>query len=147
MKTTSAAKINVQLTHPLARIPSYATPGAAGFDLHAVDGTFIDNVPRPVDTGVAMEIPAGHVVLLFSRSGHTKNGVRLANCVGVIDSDYRGSIKAVLVSDFPEGFFHIRPGDRIAQGVLIKADQVDFNIVDQLSPTERGDGGFGSTGK
>ena len=85
-------------------------------------------------------------MLLFSRSGHGfSSGVRLANCVGVIDSDYRGEIKIKLQKDTEYSYFAINPGDRIAQGLIIPYPRVEF-VEGELTGTERGAGGFGSTG-
>lgn len=144
-------KIRVQRLHPAATLPEYATGGAAGFDLRAVavhPGPPDDHGRSVVcDTGLAMEIPPGWVLLLFSRSGHGfKHGIRLANCVGVIDSDYRGEIRVKLTSDRSTGFHLALDLDRVAQGVLMQAPIAQFEEVDQLSTTERGTGGFGSTG-
>lgn len=152
--------INIKKLHPDAKTPVYATAGAACFDLHAldVDGSYIlgSNVhqgsPIVCRTGLAFEIPPGWVMLIFSRSGHGfNNDTRLANCVGVIDSDYRGEVRVKLTSDdFSEDDrklpLFVKPGDRIAQAMLERAERVTFNVVEALSPTERGEGGFGSTG-
>lgn len=152
--------INIKKLHPDAKTPVYATAGAGCFDLHAldVDGYYIlgSNVhqgsPIVCRTGLAFEIPPGWVMLIFSRSGHGfNNDTRLANCVGVIDSDYRGEVRVKLTSDdFSEDDrklpLFVKPGDRIAQAMLERAERVTFNVVEALSPTERGEGGFGSTG-
>ena len=152
--------INIKKLHPDAKTPAYATAGAGCFDLHAldVDGSHIlgSNVhqgsPIVCGTGLAFEIPPGWVMLIFSRSGHGfNNDTRLANCVGVIDSDYRGEVRVKLTSDdFSEDDrklpLFVKPGDRIAQAMLERAERVTFNVVEALSPTERGEGGFGSTG-
>lgn len=143
-------------------MPVYATDGSACFDLVAatVDGFHHIGkhveVPSPVicGTGLAFEIPQGHVMLIFSRSGHGfKNDVRLANCVGVIDSDFRGEVKVKLTSDkFGCGDdtalpLHVQPGDRIAQAMVIPVQKVSFIEAEELGSTDRGEGGFGSTGK
>ena len=86
-------------------------------------------------------------MLVFSRSGHGfKNNVRLANCVGVIDSDYRGEVMVKLVYDGFTSNLLVRNGDRIAQAMLVPAQQVTFEVVEELNTTERGTKGFGSTG-
>jgi dUTP pyrophosphatase len=149
--------IKVKKLVPAAIIPKYATPGAACFDLHAVIESvpFMKNEVRYTEpwvysTGLAFEIPVGHVMLIFSRSGHGFNfDTRLANCVGVIDSDYRGEVKVKLTRDprdelVPTLFFN--HGDRIAQAMVLPIEQVSFEEVTELSTTERGEGGFGSTG-
>lgn len=132
---------------PYTKEPTYASIGAACFDLRAAEGVTIGSwAAATVDTGLAFEIPPGYVMLVFSRSGHGfKNGVRLANCTGVIDSDYRGSVMIRLHNDGLESFA-ISPGDRIAQAMIVQAPQVQFIQTAQLSETERGAGGFGSTG-
>lgn len=132
-----------------AVMPAYQTAGAACFDLHAVEPGYVDDTSHPNDvipTGLAFEVPPGHVMLIFSRSGHGfKNDVRLANCVGVIDSDYRGEVKVKLTADV-DGLLKVSPGDRIAQAMLVPIPRVLLVEVDEISDTARGAGGFGSTG-
>lgn len=152
-------KIKIKKLHESATTPKYATPGSACFDLAAteVNGSFLigsncyDGSPVVCGTGLSFEIPEGHVMLIFSRSGHGFNeDIRLANATGIIDADYRGEIKVKLTCDRPdEGDtlpFFVRPGDRVAQALVIPIQQVEFDIVDELSSTERGAGGFGHTG-
>jgi dUTP pyrophosphatase len=147
-------KLKVKRLHPDAQLPRYATPGAACFDLHALfdehDPEFksvVTNRPKEFRTGLAFEVPEGFVMLVFSRSGHGfNNDVRLSNCVGVIDSDYRGEVRVKLTADTVAAHLPVRPGDRIAQAMLIQVPQWEIEEVDELSETERGDGGFGSTG-
>jgi dUTP pyrophosphatase len=130
-------------------LPRYATPGSACFDIAAYKPRSISVGPDASEaygTGLQFEIPENHVMLVFSRSGHGfKNGVRLSNCVGVIDSDYRGELKVKLANDGSGGFVALH-GDRIAQGMVIPYEQVQFVLADDLSSTERGEGAFGSTG-
>lgn len=158
-------KVKIKKLHPYATIPTYATAGAACFDLHATG--IQDATPEELEilkkhdahqraavfsskaavfnTGIAVEVPDGHVMLVFSRSGHGfKHDVRLSNCVGVIDSDYRGEVMVKLRSD--SGMLDVAQGDRIAQAMIIPIQQVEFDVVEELSTTERGEGGFGSTG-
>jgi dUTP pyrophosphatase len=141
--------IPIKLLTPTAKIPTYGTDGAACFDFysdeltaHVVEPGF----PFKAKTGIAIEVPPGHVMLVYSRSGHGfRNSVRLANCVGVVDSDYRGEVMVKLVCD--EGpSLRIEPGDRIAQGTIMPIQQVTFIPGDTLSQTDRGSNGFGSTG-
>ncbi len=140
-------QVKINKLHPDAVIPKYATPGAACFDLHAVSTAYV-NSSAIIDTGLAFEIPQDHVMLIFSRSGHGfKNDVRLANCVGIIDSDYRGEVKVKLTCDSQDYSLSVNHGDRIAQAMILPVQQVSFLEVDELSNTERGAGGFGSTGK
>lgn len=129
-----------------AKLPVYATAGSACFDLHSsVYGLVPRNSSYSFGTGLAFEIPKDHVMLVFSRSGDGfKHGVRLSNCVGVIDPDYRGELKVKLRSD--EELKQVCKGDRIAQALVLPIPLVMFEEVDELNDTERGDGGFGSTG-
>lgn len=148
-------KIKVKKMRSDAIIPTYATEGSACFDIHAVglpgqpcwQGTmFPAGASETFATGLAFEIPPGYVMKVFSRSGHGfKNGVRLANCVGIIDSDYRGELMVKLHNDGDVGFM-VKPGDRIAQAIIEPAPQVEFQESNELSSTSRGTGGFGSTG-
>jgi dUTP pyrophosphatase len=148
-------KIRIQKLHPGAIVPKYATDGAACFDLHACFDTddysarIYRNQPKAIPTGLAFEIPHGHVMLVFSRSGHAfKNSTRLGNCVGVIDADYRGEVKVNLTRDDSDlDMLQVRHGDRIAQAMLVPYPRVSFIETEELTSTERGAGGFGSTGK
>lgn len=133
-----------------AYTPTYATDGSAALDFYACDceATYFVGEGRPhtIPTGIAIEIPEGHAMLLFSRSGHGFNSrVRLGNCVGVIDSDYRGEIAINLTADIGGGLA-IKRGDRIAQGMIVAAPKVSLIEMDALATTGRGAGGFGSTG-
>lgn len=147
-------KVKIKRLTPSAVVPSYATAGSACFDL-SVDS--VDDAkfwtphvglhaPVVYRTGLAFEIPPGKVMLIFSRSGHGFNyGVRLSNCVGVIDSDYRGEVKVKLTKD-TDGDITFPPGSRIAQAMIVDVERAEFEVVDRLGETERGEGGFGSTG-
>ncbi len=131
-------------------VPSYKTDGAAGIDLAACIEESMSLSPmerKMVPTGVCVAIPKGNVGLVFARSGlATRYGITLTNCVGVIDSDYRGEIMCSLINLGGETYT-INPGDRIAQLVIMPAPQVAIQVTDKLSETERGEGGFGSTGR
>lgn len=141
------------------QLPEYATPGSACFDIKAYAAIHEDLKEQATaqllnrkavvfNTGLQFEIPDNHVMLVFSRSGHGfKNDIRLSNCVGVIDSDYRGELKVKLASDSNDATTPFKHGDRIAQGMIIPYEQVQFVVTDELSSTERGEGGLGSTGK
>lgn len=135
-----------------ATIPTYATAGAGCFDLYADIGGLgcarhTHHQSIVIDTGLAFDIPEGWVMQIFGRSGLAfKEDIRLANCTGIIDSDYRGSLKVKLRRDALEKIGDIKHGDRIAQGMLVRAEQVNFVEVYELSETERGTGGLGSTG-
>lgn len=151
-------KLKCKKLHPSAQMPTKATDGAACFDLYAVCD---DNAPPQVvggsaliKTGIAVEVPEGHVMLIFSRSGQGfKHNVRLANCVGVIDSDYRGELMTKLVADRPHGEYHqigeyvVRTGDRIAQFMILPIPEVSIEEVEELTTSARGEGGFGHTGR
>ena len=131
--------------------PFYASAGAAAMDLHACMDDAV-TIPagerRMIPTGIAIALPsADYVALVYARSGlGVKHGVAPANCVGVIDSDYRGEISVGLVNLSGEDYT-IRPGDRIAQLVVTPVIQPVYFEADTLDETDRGTGGFGSTGK
>ena len=131
--------------------PFYASAGAAGMDLCACMDEPVTIAPRQIvslPTGIAIALPsADYVALVFARSGlGIKHGVALANGVGVIDSDYRGEIRVGLVNQ-SDGPFTIQPGDRVAQLAVMPVVQAQLERVETLDETERGAGGFGSTGK
>ena len=148
----STIPVGVKRLTNTAILPAFATAGAACFDLHAdlksEDGCeqIIFSYEHIFRTGLAFDIPKGYALMVYSRSGHGfKNDVRLANCVGVIDSDYTGEVKVKLTIDH-DGSFTVSHGDRIAQAMLIKVPCVQLVEVDELKTTERGANGFGSTG-
>lgn len=138
--------------------PPTSTDGAACFDITVLsadwseydtsEGKVIKGIGMfTLRTGLAFEVPPGYVMLVYSRSGHGfKHDTRLANCVGVIDSDYRGELFVKLTRDYPFGSLCIMPGDRIAQAMVIPVPAVQLVEVDELSDTARGTGGLGSTG-
>lgn len=140
-------KLKTKRLDPRAKLPTYATEGSACFDLTAITREVINNTAL-YRTGLAFEIPKGHVMLVYSRSGHGFNyDIRLANCVGVIDSDYVGEVMVKLTHD-NYGIYHDWPfvGDRVAQAMLVKLPNVEIEEVETLHETTRGAGGFGSTG-
>ena len=141
-------KLNIKLLTPEAKIPKYATDGSGCFDLYATsEGTVMEKMSLIIHTGLSVEVPKGQVMLIFSRSGQGfNNNVRLSNCVGVIDSDYRGEVMIKLASDDPWRHHPINVGDRVAQAMLFPYEQVEFNVLEELEKTERGENGFGSTG-
>jgi dUTP pyrophosphatase len=151
-------KLKIKRLHQQAIMPVYSTDGAACFDLHActVDGytqtgsLVTEGTPVLVGTGLAFEVPQGHALMIYSRSGHGFiHNVRLANCVGVIDSDYRGEVAVKLTCDWDDEKsmpIKIMPGMRIAQAMIVPVPKVEFVEVEELGQTERGAGGFGSTG-
>lgn len=135
-----------------AKLPIYATDGSGCMDFFAVTGDFsvpgqTEKVVRKFGLGVAVAVPEGYALFLFSRSGHGfKSQNRLSNCVGVIDSDYRGELMVSLISDTGCDI-EINPGDRICQGCLMKVPKVQLQECASLPHTTRGAGGFGSTGQ
>lgn len=143
--------MKIKKLNPMAIVPTYATKGSACFDIYASSVPHVGHFVAPgmsqvINTDLAFEIPEGQVMLVFSRSGHGfKDGIRLANCTGIIDSDYRGELKVKLTSDL--NALTVHNGDRIAQGMLVPVSQISFEVVDDLSETDRGTGGMGSTGK
>lgn len=145
-------KVKIKKTNPNAIVPRYATDGAACFDLHACFADRGEEIRvtgmSVIDTGLAFEVPQGHVMLVFSRSGHAmRSSVSLANSVGVIDSDYRGEVKVMLIRVLPHmETLVVRHGDRIAQAMIVPYPRVEFDEVKDLADSARGDGGFGSTG-
>lgn len=141
--------IKIKKLHPLAQEPTYGTDGAACFDLYSISNAVVHaRDSEVIRTGLAFEIPEGYVMRIYSRSGHAfKNDVRLSNCVGVIDSDYRGEVMVKLANDNNDVALIVKAGDRIAQAEITPVIRVGFNEVEELSDTKRGDRGFGSTGK
>lgn len=169
-------RVKIKRLHKDSVIPQYSKEGDAGLDLTAVDRYFDVHGNAVYRTGIAIEIPEGYVGLLFPRSSVSKVDLSLCNCVGVIDSNYRGEIiakfKPTLIyevhddSEFEENKFkhwdriivptrefgamshqNYEVGERIAQLIIMPYPKVQFEEVEELTQTERGDGGFGSTGK
>lgn len=146
-------KLQLKKLFPDVITPTYATDGSGAFDIYAYTPqaewtAVLPNQAVTFDTGLTMKIPDGFGLMILSRSGHGfKNNVRLSNCVGLIDSDYVGEIKVKLRGDGNDAKLIVRHGDRIAQGVLVALPRVKFEEVDELPTTQRGTGGFGSTGK
>ena len=140
-------KVKIKKTHQDGVIPSYAKPGDAGMDLVAVSVSWDDKSSIVTyDTGLSMEIPEGYVGLLFPRSSISKTDLILANSVGVIDSGYRGPImfKFRCLEEDDDRYYKV--GDRVGQIIIMPYPQVEFEEVEELSSSERGEGGFGSTG-
>src|SRR5690625_1701261 len=140
--------IKFKRLHPAAIMPAYQSPGAACFDLHSLDagevGPYASYVMR---TGLAVELPQGHAMLIYSRSGHGfKHGIRLSNAVGVVDSDFRGEIAVALQNDTGIAF-DFPSGARMAQAMVLPVPCATLEEVLELSETARGEGGFGSTGR
>ena len=131
-------------------LPTQGTKNSAGFDLYACGGNDVFIFPNSIQvihTGISMEIPEGCVGLIYPRSSlGIKENLVLANGTGVIDSDYRGEIMVALYN-YGDTMRVIEPGERIAQIVFTKYEQMEIEEVSSLSETDRGSGGFGSTGK
>jgi dUTP pyrophosphatase len=140
-------KIKIKKLSKDAIIPSYQTEEAAGFDLHSIEEVVIKpNERKLIKTGLAFEIEKGYEVQIRPRSGIAfKKGVSVLNTPGTIDSDYRGEIKVLLIN-LGEEDFKINIGDRIAQAVVAPVIHAQFEEVEELTDTKRGEGGFGSTG-
>lgn len=152
-------EINIKLLNENAKVPTRGSEYAAGYDLYAAtvdseDGFVsitegVDVAPHStvkIGTGISVELPNGTFGAIFARSGlATKKGLRPANCVGVCDSDYRGEYIIAIHNDTDE-MMTIAAGERIAQLIVLPFVAVEFNVTEELSETERGDGGFGSTG-
>ena len=137
-------KVKIKKLHPDAIIPVYAKDGDAGLDLTAVD-VIADDHTLTYKTGLAIEIPPWHVGLLFPRSSVYKTGQTLTNCVGVIDSGYRGEIMLKYTLSPYATEYDI--GDRVGQIIIVPYPRIDFHQVDELTPTDRGSKGYGSTGR
>lgn len=149
----NSMKLYVKKLDDCAIVPTYGSAGAAGADLYSLpapsgeDTTLLPGETKLIHTGIAAAIPEGYVGLVCARSGlATKRGLAPANKVGVIDSDYRGEIMVALHNHSQEPKT-IENGERVAQLVLVPYISADFDEVDELSDTVRGEGGFGSTGR
>jgi dUTP pyrophosphatase len=139
-------QVKIKKISPEAVIPTYAKDGDAGMDLIATSIISDTQFQITYGLGVAMEIPKGFVGLVFPRSSIRKTGLELSNSVGVIDSGYRGELQATFnKNEGPIEKYQI--GDRIAQIMIIPHPPIQFEEVEELNNTERGEGGFGSTGK
>lgn len=132
-----------------AREPVRAHEGDAGYDLHAAEAATIGPGERAsVGTGLAVAIPPGHAGLVLPRSGlAAKHGITLANAPGLIDSGYRGEVRVLLLNTDREDSFEVELGDRIAQLVVVHLADVELVEATDLSPSVRGSGGFGSSGR
>ncbi|MBQ8007014.1 MAG: dUTP diphosphatase [Lachnospiraceae bacterium] len=145
-----AVQVNIKKLRDGAVVPAYGTDFAAGADLYACMDEEIriaGGETVMIKTGIAMELPEGYAGLIYARSGlATKKGLAPANKVGVVDSDYRGEIMVSLHNHSGETQV-VEPGERVAQMIITPYIRGLFNVVDELSDTARGTGGFGSTGR
>lgn len=142
-------KINVKKVRESAKLPTYGSQYAAGADLYACTEGEIEIAPHStamIPTGITLELPVGYAGFIYARSGlASKRGLAPANKVGVVDCDYRGEV-IVALHNHGERAQKIAAGERVAQLVVAPYITADFEEVDELSSTERGAGGFGSTG-
>ena len=143
-------KILVKKLDSRVKLPSYKTVGSSGMDLMALTDKPITILPKKsylVPTGISVAMPKNYEIQIRPRSGlAAKNNISILNTPGTIDSDYRGEIKIILFNHGSDEFL-INNGDRIAQIVLMPVHKIDFEEVDNLPDTVRGEGGFGSTGR
>ena len=138
-------KIKIKKLDKNAVVPTYAKDGDACVDLFAVSKKEEKNGDVVTyGTGLAIEVPKGHVALLFPRSSVSKTDLSLCNSVGVVDSGYRGE---VMLKYNRRGKQEYSVGDRVGQMMILPIPEIQFDVVEELSETDRGDGGFGSTGK
>ena len=139
--------VKIKVLHPDASIPKYGSVGAACFDLMAISSKVVEEAGFgyiEYDFGLAFEIPEGYVGLIYPRSSISKTGMILSNSVGVVDSDYRGSVTARF--KYIKDTVIYNPGERVAQMMIVPVNQVTFEVVKELSNTERNEGSYGSTG-
>ena len=140
-------KIKVFDSSPAFRTPTRATSGSAGWDIYSpIDLTIPPNTMKTIQLGFGVEIPNGHFLAIAPRSSFGKKKILIPNSIGIIDQDYRGEI-ALMLLNASEDFFYISSGDRVAQALLLAYNVIDFESVDELTQTNRGHGGLGSTGK
>lgn len=141
-------ELRVRRLDPAARLPTRAYDGDAGLDLYALEPAALGPGERAsVRTGIAVEVPEGHAGLVLPRSGlAARHGIALVNAPGLIDAGYRGEVKVLLLNTDPAAPFAIAPGERIAQLVLVPVEVSRVTEVDELALSERGAGGFGSSG-
>ena len=139
--------VKIKKLNENAVIPKYSKPGDAGMDLTATSRSFDEYGNIVYGTGLGFEIPEGYVGLLFPRSSNSKTNLYLTNHVGVLDSGYRGEVmfKYKKTEELGDNIYYV--GDRVGQLIIIPYPQIEFQEVEELSVTERGTGGYGSTGK
>lgn len=138
--------VNIKRLNPEAKIPYYAKPGDAGMDIIATSKSIDEHQNIVYGTGLAFQIPEGYVGLLFPRSSVANYCLNLSNCIGVLDSGYRGEVKLKFRKiDIPGDEYEI--GDRICQIIILPYPMIEFNEVQELEDSIRGTGGFGHTGR
>jgi dUTP pyrophosphatase len=143
------SQLRVRRLHPEARLPTRAYDGDAGLDLYAVETMTLEPGERAsVSTGIAIEIPPGQAGLVLPRSGlAARHGIALVNAPGLIDAGYRGEVRVLLLNTDREAAFTVGPGERIAQLILVRVETPTVTEVQELALSERGAGGFGSSGQ
>jgi dUTP pyrophosphatase len=141
--------VKIKKLHDDAVVPKYQTEGASGFDMHSIkEYTVYAGQVLLVDTGIAFEIPSGYELQVRPRSGLSfKTPLRVANSPGTVDSDFRDSVKVIIENRSDNESYTIKKGERIAQGIICPVVRAEFIDSYTLSDTDRGIGGFGSTGK
>lgn len=139
-------KIKIKKLNPLAVVPKKAHQTDAGFDLHAVSKNYDDDGNVVYGCGLAFEIPEGYMGLVFPRSSNARTSLLLSNSVGVIDSGYRGEVTAKFKSISPLHEAEYKIGERFAQIIFLPIPNVELEVVEELSDSERGIGGYGSSG-
>lgn len=139
---------SVEVLITASTVPEYAHPGDAGADLHAAEAMVLEPGERAlVGTGVSIALPDGYAAFVVPRSGlAAKHGITIVNSPGTVDAGYRGEIKVTLLNTDPRTAFPIAVGDRIAQLIIMPVIRAEFVQVDRLPGSQRGEGGFGSTG-
>jgi dUTP pyrophosphatase len=144
-----APELPVRRLDPGLPLPAYAHPGDAGADLRAAEEVVLPPGGRAtVGTGIAIAVPDGYAAFVHPRSGlASRHGITVVNAPGTVDAGYRGEVRVVLLNTDPSEPFTVRRGDRIAQLVVQPVTRVQFLDADELPPTPRGEGGFGSTGR
>lgn len=138
--------MKIKKLHPNAKMPTQGTKGAAGYDLYATQDVLLKHgIPAMIPTGLAFEVPEGYCMVVYSRSSSAKKGMVIVPLI--VDSDYRGEVFVLANYLSPANEYQIKAGDRIAQVKLEKLTPIDFKWAEELSETERGAGGYGSTGR
>lgn len=138
--------MKIKISRPDTQIPAYAKKGDAGFDLRASEEVMMfDGAICAIPTGIHVAIPEGYTGLVVPRSGQAKRGLTVINSPGIVDAGYRGEVQ-VLAHNVSGDAIIIAKGERIAQMVIMPFLEVEFEVVEELDATDRGDGGFGSTG-
>lgn len=138
-------EVKIKRLHPDSKIPKYAKEGDAGMDLTVTEVEYLDSEHIKLHFGLAFEIPSGYVGYIFPRSSCYKQRQILSNSVGVLDSGYRGEVSAVMIGNNKDYMY--KKGDRAAQIIIMPIPHIEFEEVETLSETERGTGGYGSSGK